>query len=369
MPSPVFNAIQEHLALERDIGGYEAAELRTSWIESAYQEVAALLKTKAQQIAFVENATVAYSQALSCIPFSPGQTLLTTNNDYVSNQLMFLALRKRFGIQVVRVPDRTTGEVDLDAMEQLIKHHRPRLVAVTHMPTNSGLVQPIEAIGKLCSPFETLYLVDACQTTGQLPLKVSDIGCDFLTATSRKFLRGPRGCGFLYVSERVLQDGLEPLFIDLGGARWTDPNQYQQDASARRFENWEFAYALVLGTAAAANYATTLGLDWIQERSLSLAARLRQELSALPRVNVLDRGSRLGAIVTAHIESLDSGHLMQTLKAQKINTSLSIREYAVIDFSNKDVDWALRISPHYYNTPSEVDLVVETIADLLVSRP
>ena len=199
----------------------------------------------------------------------------TSRNDYVSNQIQYLALADRFGVEVLRAPDAPEGGVDLAAIEGLIHRRRPRLVAVTHIPTNSGLVQDVTAIGAMCRARDILYLVDGCQSVGQMPVDVEAIGCDFFSATARKYLRGPRGAGFLYVSDRALDAGLEPLFPDMRGADWVAPDLYQPAPDAKRFETWEFFWGLVRATGVAAKYATDLGLDAIRERSWGLADQLR----------------------------------------------------------------------------------------------
>lgn len=366
MPGVVVDAIHAHVDLESHIGGYEAAEIRASAIEHVYVAIASLLNADRRNIALVENATAAYSQALGSIPWRRGDTILTTNCDYVSNQMMFLSLHKRLGVQLVRAPDQPSGGVDVEAMEQLIARHSPRLVAVTHIPTNSGLVQDAEAIGRLCRRRGVLYLVDACQSAGQMPLDVGKLGCDFLTASSRKFLRGPRGTGFLFASDRVLEQGLEPLFPDLRGAEWSDPDDYTPVTTARRFENFEYAFANVLGMGEAVSYALDLGLERIERRASALAARLRERLADLPGVEVLDRGERLGAIVTLKVGPHDVAGLVDGLRRRGINTSKSPRNFALIDFERKGVvDGALRVSPHYYNTEAEIEALVEALAEIL----
>jgi selenocysteine lyase/cysteine desulfurase len=222
MPRPVLNAIRAHLELEAEIGGYEAEQARGDAIEACYASLAELLGAQPRNIAFLENATVAYAQALSAIRWNPGDVILTSEDDYISNQIMFLSLVKRFGVQLVRAPVCEAGGVDVDAMIRLMDTQRPRLVALTHIPTNSGLVQAVEAIGRACRERDLLYLVDACQSVGQRVVDVGNISCDFFSATSRKFLRGPRGAGFLYVSDRALEAGMEPMFLDMRGARWIE---------------------------------------------------------------------------------------------------------------------------------------------------
>jgi selenocysteine lyase/cysteine desulfurase len=365
MPQPVLAAIGEHIALEAEIGGYEAAEACAEAIDQVYGDLGDLVGCKAHNIALVENATVAYSQALSTIPFERGDVILTSKNDYISNQLMFLALARRFGVEVIRAPDMLTGGVDPEAVGKLLSKRRPKLVAMTWIPTNSGLVQPVEKIGQLCRHHGVPYLVDACQTVGQFPIDVEALGCDFLSATGRKFLRGPRGTGFLYVADHVLEAGAEPLFIDMRGAEWTAPNVYRPTASARRFENWEFAYALILGIGAAARYANKLGVDNIANRTMELTTMARQRLSELNGVRLLDYGPRLGAIIALALPTAEPHSLLERLRQQHINTSLTFRNFATIDFAEKHVEWALRVSPHYYNTYEEIDALVEALQEIL----
>ena len=296
MATPVLEAITEYLELEAELGGYEAADAREEAIHDFYAATAQLLGCKARNIAFASNATDAFARALSSIPFASGDLILTTRDDYISNQIAFFSLRKRFGVDVVHAPNVPEGGVDVGAMERLMRQRRPRLVAVTHIPTNSGLVQPVAEIGRRCRELELLYLVDACQSVGQYAIDVEQLGCDFLSATGRKFLRGPRGSGLLYVSDRALAAGYEPLFIDMRGARWVGPEDYRQVETAARFEDWEFSYATLLGSAAAIRYALTVGIDVIAERTPALGAALRERLAELDGVRIFDRGDRKSVV-------------------------------------------------------------------------
>ena len=368
MPAPVARVIQDYLALECRIGGYEAADDSELQLQAAYQSVAALLGAQARNIAFTENATSSFIRALSAVPLAPGEIILTTRNDYISNQIQFLSLQQRFGVQILRAPDLPEGGVDPTAMRALIGKHRPKIVCVTHVPTSSGLVQDAQAIGAACRETDTLYLLDACQSVGQMPVDVRELGCDFLSATSRKFLRGPRGAGFLYVSDRVLAAGLEPLYLDMRGADWVAADRYQPAADAKRFENWEFAYALLFGTAEAARYALAVGLPAIQQRIALLSPRLRAGLSALDGVRVLERGARLSSTVTIWVDGWEPAPLVAALRQRGINTSAQFRNYAVFDFDEKGVAGAVRLSPHYYNTEDEIDRTIAAVAELARKR-
>jgi selenocysteine lyase/cysteine desulfurase len=365
MPVAVIDAITDHIRLEGEMGGYEAQAHRSDAIASAYQSVAELLGTSADNIAFTENATASFMQAVSSIPFQRDDVILTTRNDYASNQIQFISLQKRFGVNVMHAPDDAAGGVDVAAMVHLIDKHQPKLVCVTHVPTNSGLRQDVNAIGTACRNADVIYLVDACQSVGQMPVQIDDMQCDFLSATARKFLRGPRGSGFLYVSDRILKQQLEPLFIDMRGANWTDENSYQAIETAKRFENWEFAWGQVLGTGAAADYAMSLGLENIEERVKALVQGLRKSLAEIDGASVLGDSKDLSGIVTATFDGHKPLELVSALRSQGINVSAQGREYAVMDYDAKNVSGALRISPHYYNTDEEIDRAVAAIRSLV----
>ncbi len=280
VPRPVIAAVSGHLQLEQELGGYEAAEARRDELEAAYGHVARLLGAPRAGIAMSQNSTTAFALALGAFDFRPGDRILTSRADYASNQIMYLSLARRRGVEVVRVPDLSAGGIDPDATRDLVARKRPTLVALTWVPTNSGLVQDVEAIGRVCREAEVPYLVDACQAVGQMPVDVDRIGCDYLAGTARKFLRGPRGVGFLYVSERALSAGAHPLLVDMHGATWTDPDRFELTPDARRFESWEISFALVYGLGAAAEYALKVGVGTAQDRARQLAEYTRERLAS-----------------------------------------------------------------------------------------
>jgi selenocysteine lyase/cysteine desulfurase len=365
VPAQVRQAIDAHLDLEDELGGYEAREARAEAIAAVGDDLGRLLGARGRNIALTQNSTTAFAGALSAFDFRPGDRILTSRADYASNQIMYLSLARRLGVDIVRVPDLAEGGIDPDAVRELIRRRRPTLVALTWVPTNSGLVQAVGPVGGVCREAGVPYLVDACQAVGQMPVDATALGCDYLAGTARKFLRGPRGIGFLYVSDAALAAGAHPLLVDMHGATWTDPDRFELAPDARRFESWEIAQALVLGLGAAIRYALDVGLDTARDRSHSLAAYARARLGELPAVRVLDRGADLGAIVTVEPGGRPAAEIKLALRARGINTSSPEREDAVIDMDEKMTASAIRISPHYYNTAAEVDRAVEALADLL----
>jgi len=365
MPQPVIDAIAGHLTLEAEIGGYEAADARADVIAAGYDALGTIVGARRDNMAVVGSATAGFIQALSSFDFKPGDVIVTTRCDYTSNQIQYLALAKRLGVEIEHANDLPEGGVDAQSVREIIARRRPRLVAVSWIPTNSGLVQDVEAVGAVCEAAGVPYVVDACQAVGQVPIDVARLRCDYLSATARKFMRGPRGIGFMFASDRALARGDHPLFVDMRGARWTSAKGYEVSATARRYEDWEFPYALVLGQAVAAQYALEVGIETAQARAWALAARLRHALGAIPGVRVLDRGTAPCAIVTMTAEGHHADAIVGGLKERGINTVSSLREFGIYDFEAKRVESAVRLSPHYYNTEAEVDAAVEGVRTLV----
>ncbi len=363
-PSSVIQKIKDYLEEEAQVGGYELARIRAKDVQAFYTETAQLLNCEARNIAFATSNTEAYAKALSAIPFKKGDLILTSDDDYASNQLCFLSLKARIGIKIIRAKNLSNGDIDVEDIEHIIKTQHPSVVAITQIPTSSGKVQPIAAIGQLCRQHDVWYLVDACQAVGQMPIDVQAIGCDFLTATGRKFLRAPRGTGFLYVSDKALAAGLTPPYFDNHSATWTGKDSFEVQATAQRFELYERSIATVLGIAEAVRYANDIGLDNIYAYNQDLIQYFRKKMFDTEGVELYDEGSHLCNIMTFRMGNLPLSTIQTALNAAKINHSIAMKHMAQIDFAHKGIDWAVRFSPHYYNTKAEVDEVVGVLKDL-----
>ncbi len=359
-PAPVLAAVQAHLAREAEAGGYEAAEEALARTERTYDALAEMLGCARTEVALVENATRAWDMAFYGLRFAPGDRILTGRAEYASNVIAFLQVAARTGAVVEVVPDDGHGQVDVAALRSMLDG-RVKLVALTHVPTNGGLVNPAAAVGAAAREAGVPFLLDACQSAGQMPLDVGELGCDMLSATGRKYLRGPRGTGFLYV-RRAWIERLEPPFLDLHAARWTAPDRYEVRGDARRFENWESYVAGRIGLGVAVDYALAWGLAAIRERVTGLAASLRERLAALPGVTVRDKGVERCGIVTFTKADEDAAAVQRRLRAQAINLSVSVADSTRLDMEARGLAAVARASVHYYNSEAEVERFCAALA-------
>ncbi len=366
-PTPVLQAVQEHLDLEAAIGPYEAAEARAVELKRTYQAVARLIGCSTEEIALVENATRGWDMAFYSLDFKQGDRILTSHAEYASNYIAYQQVAGRTGAVIEVLPNDEHGQVSVDALEGALKQGRVALVGLTHIPSNGGLVNPVEAVGRLTRAAGVPFLLDACQAAGQWPLDVARIGCDMLAVTGRKFLRGPRGTGFLYV-RRGLIPSLEPPLLDLHAAAVVPRGGYEIHPTARRFENWERNVAATIGLGAAVDYALGWGIEAIRERVTLLAHALRAALAEIPGITVRDLGREKCGIVTFTVEGLPPGAVQEELRTQRINVYTVGARGTPIDMEARGLSSLVRASVHYYNDQDELARVIDAIRQL-VGKP
>jgi selenocysteine lyase/cysteine desulfurase len=360
---PTLDVMTRHLRLEAEIGGYEAAAAAWDAVEATYDNIAELVRGRSDEIALFDNATHAWNAAFYSIPFGPGDRILTGRAEYGSNVLAYFQIAQRTGAEVVVVPNDEHGQLDTAALADLVDE-RSKLIGVSHVPTSGGLVNPAAEIGRIAQEADVLYLLDATQSVGQFPVDVEAIGCDLLTGTGRKFLRGPRGTGFLWVRGSAL-DRLDPYVAEIRSATWDGGRGFTWVDGAQRFETWENSYLNVLGLGAAVRQALDLGLEAIGERAIAMGARLRRQLDELPGVSTHDLGAVRCAIVTARVEGVPSADVVTALGQAGVNVSVTVPEDTQFDTEDRGVHPLVRLSPHYYNTEDELDRAVALFAALV----
>ncbi|MGU9979846.1 aminotransferase class V-fold PLP-dependent enzyme [Phreatobacter sp. HK31-P] len=362
MPRQVVDAMKAHLDLEAEIGGYAAADREAARLDGVYGAVARLINAAPDEIALMENATVAWQMAFYGLAFAPGDRILTCEAEYGANFVAYLQMAKRTGLVIDVIPSDETGEIDLAALARMIDA-RVKLIAITWVPTNGGLANPAAEVGRIARAHGIPYLLDACQAVGQMPVDVAALGCDMPSATGRKFLRGPRGTGFLYVRRDLLRT-IEPPMIDHFSAVWVARDRYELRTDARRFETWENAYANRAGLGVAVDYALAIGMEAIAARCRLLSGRLREGLRALPGVTIRDLGRNPSAIVSFTLHGVEAPSVVAAADRAGITIGASHPSSTRLDAEARRLPPLVRASPHYYNTEAEVDRLVDLVAGL-----
>lgn len=357
----VAETVRRHLDLEDQIGGYEAALEAEPALVKTRESLATLIGSRPEQVGLLESATRAWATAFYSVPLAEGDLVLVDRATYVSSALMLLRAAERIGIVLEVVPDDGDGQLDVAALDAALHKHgdRVKLVAVTHVPTSAGLINPVADVGAVTRRHGVPFLLDGCQSIGQLDVDVEAIGCDFYSATGRKFLRAPRGTGFLYARE---PERLDPLIIDGAGATWSGPGTWEPQPDARRIEMFEYDVAARLGLGVAADHALSLTTSAIEGHLIATAGKLRDLLDTLPGVTIRDRGARLGAIVTFTVDGHDSGKL-----AEQLRTDHQVRVWWTERVGAQwslPVDSVVRASVHYYTSDDDLTRLVDVLASL-----
>ncbi len=364
-PNPVHQRVVQHLEFEREVGGYEAKRQCQEELAGMYVSAADLFNAHPDEIAFMENATRAWDMAFYGIGFQSGDRILTSSAEYSSSYLAFLQMAQRHDISIEVIPDDEQGQIDVDALANRLDH-RVRLVNLCHAPTSNGLLNPAEQIGELLRDSPALFFLDACQSAGQVPLDVARIGCDVLTTTGRKFLRGPRGTGLLYIRRERLEE-FNPPFVDIHSAQWVGRDEFVLRPDARRFENWESNVAGRLGLKAAIDYCTALGIDNIRQRVNRLAQNMRRQLGEFKGVELLDRGPQKTGIVTFTVPSREAESIRRALATQFIYVHAQQVADARLDIEGIAKD-LIRASIHYFNTTTEINRFCAVLESMVNSR-
>ena len=356
----VLDAVVSHLCREAEVGGYRAAAERSEDLDALPGLIGRLIGSEPDLVALTDSATRSWNQFVTALPLGAGDRVLICGTEYASNAIALLQRARRDGCSVEIVPNDTTGTVDLAALEAMLDE-RVRLVSLVHVPTNSGQVAPVREVAELVHRAGALLLLDACQSVGQLDLDVDRLGVDALSATGRKWLRGPRGTGFLYVRRDVLA-GLEPAAADLRGATWTTTDAYELAPGAARFELWEYDVAGRLGLKAAVEHLLRIGPSEVEHAVRGNAALLRDALAEVPRVTIRDVGTDLAGIVSFTVDGVRADSVRDRLTAQGVTVTVSGVSSTRLDMGERGLDAVVRASPHYFVSPQDIEAAAAAVA-------
>lgn len=365
-PKPVIDAVVGHVRLESEVGPYEAAERAQQAIERGHGAVGALLNCDSQEVALFDSASRAWAMALGSLPLRAGDRVLISPMEYGSCYLSLLHLAQRYGVRLQVLPVDADGLVSVEELRARLDE-RVKLIAMTHIPTHDGLVYPVAQIGQVARQHGIPFLVDACQSVGQLPIDVAEIGCDLLVGCGRKYLRGPRGTGFLF-ARREFAEQLTPAMVGLDGVEW-NAGGYRLAPAARRFDTWETNCAARIGLGVAIDYALAWGVQHTWPRIQQLAADLRAQITRIPGVTVHDRGQQRCGTVAITVQGWDPASVRTQLHRAGINTWVCLANAACLDMQTRGLDSLLRISVHYYNSSEELARLCSALESLTLSRP
>ncbi|WP_458687171.1 aminotransferase class V-fold PLP-dependent enzyme [Nocardia tengchongensis] len=361
-PRAVVETTIAHLRREAEIGGYRAANERLDDLHAVRTAIAELINADPTALAFSDSASRSWSDFFYSVPLAPGDRILISGADYGSNAIAALQRARRTGAVVEAIPADGSGQLDLDALAAMVDE-RVKLVSLVHVPTNGGLVNPVAEATRIAHRVGALVVLDACQSAGQLPLDVAELEVDALSATGRKWLRGPRGTGFLYVRPELARS-LEPGRLDLRSAEWTAPGDYVLSPDAGRFEFWECSVATRLGLGAAVRYLLDLGPAAVYAAIAERAEYLRKALQELPGVEVRDRGIQHAGIVSFTVAGQDPIQVRDRLAASDITVTVSHRSSTLLDMSARELNSVVRASPHCFVSFEDLDRFVGAVRTL-----
>ena len=358
-PDVVVDTVIKYLHEEALYGGYETEYKYRNELNNTYSLIARLINATADEIALVENASAAWLLAFNGLNFNEGDVIITSEMEYVTNLLGLLDLKKTRGVKIKVIPNDDNGNFSMPALKEAVSP-QVKLIAITHISSTAGGIVPVAEIGKIARKHGILYLIDACQSVGQMPVDVEEIGCDMLAVTGRKYLRAPRGTGFLYV-RKAIQDRLKPIFIDGHSIQWISETDFKLLDDARRFELYEKNRALTLGLGKAVEYILTIGQERIWQRIQYLADLMRRELKNIAEVTLHDIGDQQCGIVTFSVNGVESQLVKAKLAEKNINVSVGLAKSTLIYMNKNHLNSVVRASVHYYNTEEEINAMCDIL--------
>ncbi|PZF85638.1 aminotransferase class V-fold PLP-dependent enzyme [Jiangella anatolica] len=363
----VMTAVVDHLRLEERYGGYEAAAVARERTEDVYAAAAELIGARAHEIALFDSASTGLRVIVDALRPGKGERIVASSTTYVSHAMHLMTVAREHEAELVVAPVDAQRQVDLAALDALLADGRPTIVTVSHIPTSSGLVEPAERIGEIARRHGATYVLDATQSVGHLTVDVDAIGCDALVTTGRKFLRGPRGTGFGYVRQSLLER-LTPTAPDVRGAEWVSRSGWELNLTARRFESWESAVAARLGLGVGLREALERSPQTTQRWLRARGRQLRSALADVPGVTIADPGEASSAIVTFVVDGVECRTVVERLAARNVRVVSVPATHGQWDLGARSLPSVVRASVHVYNDDDDLDALVEGVRAVVAGR-
>jgi selenocysteine lyase/cysteine desulfurase len=357
----VVDTVVQHLRLEEAIGGYEAAAVVRERVDAIYDSTAALIGAHASEIALFDSASTGLRVLLDALRPAAGSRIIAASTTYVSHALHLMTLSREHQVELVLAPVDDRGCVDLEALDAMLADGRPTIVTVSHVPTSSGLIEPVEAIGEVTRRHGAVYILDATQSVGHLAVDVAAVGCDILVTTGRKFLRAPRGTGFAYIAAPMMKR-LAPTAPDVRGAQWSSPLEWELTSSARRYETWEAAVAARLGLGVAVDEVLARGILRTQDHLRTSGRTVRAALEAIPGVRLADPAGADSAIVTFDVGGVVAPVVVEALSRRSVRVVSVPATHGQWDLGARGLDAVVRASLHVYNDDSDIAALADAVA-------
>jgi selenocysteine lyase/cysteine desulfurase len=355
------DAIIEQLQREARDGPMEAGEHGAVLVEKARRAAAQLLNAPAASIAFASSGSAAWNIAFQALgAWQPGDRILVGRHEWGGN-LASMELAVQAGARVEVIPCDATGATCPQALASMIDA-QVKLIDLTWLPANGGLINPAEAIGAIARRHAIPYFIDAGQAVGQLPVDVQALQCDVLKSAGRKHLRGPRGTALLYVRAEFLQH-LNPAQRDVLSAPWS-ASGYDLRNDARRFETSEASYALLAGLGNALQEINHLGVERVWGQVLRTSARVREALRQIPGVSLHDLGASHSGLIAFNLAGWDAFELRRRLGLKRINIGANGVAYTPLDMHARGLDSVARISVSPLNNDDDIERLMAALQEL-----
>lgn len=355
------DAIIEQLQREARDGPMEAGEQGAVLVEKARRAAGQLLNAPASSIAFASSGSTAWSMAFQALgPWQPGDRILVGRHEWGGN-LASMELAVQAGARVEVIPCDASGAACPVALEAMLDA-KVKLIDLTWLPANGGLINPAQAIGDVARRHTIPYFIDAGQAVGQLPVDVQALQCDVLKSAGRKHLRGPRGTALLYIRPEFLPH-LNPAQRDVFSAPWTAEG-FDLRNDARRFETSEVSFALLAGLGNALHEINQLGSERVWQRVLQTSARIREALRQIPGISLHDLGNTHSGLIAFNLAGWDSFELKQRLGLKRINIGANGVAYTPLDMQARGLSSVARISVSPLNTDDEIEWLVKALREL-----